>query len=84
MELKDRIFVGKALIDILKEHTDKLDDPYCEELPIFIKRALVVQIRMKGFYHQYNEPTEMLEQLETIQGIVKKMVDLQNSKYRKG
>lgn len=80
MELKDRLFVGNALIEILKEHTDKLDDPYCEELPMFIKRALIVQVRMKGFYHQHNEPPEMLEQLEMIQGIVKKMMDLQNSK----
>lgn len=82
MELKDRLFVGNVLIDILKEYTDKLNDPYCDELPLYIHKAMMVQVRMKGFYHQHNEPPEMLLQLETIEGVIKKMMDLQNSKYR--
>ncbi len=78
--LKDRLYIGKVLIDILQEQTAKLNDPYDDELPMFIKRAIMVQLRMKRFYHKHNEPPEMLEQLETISSIIEKMLKLQNSK----
>jgi hypothetical protein len=82
MELKDRLHIGKALIEILQEHTVKLKDPYDDELPMFIKRAVMVQLRMKRFYHKHNEPPEMLEQLETIEKIVKDMMALQNNRLQ--
>lgn len=82
MELRDRLNIGKALIEILQEHTVKLKDPYDDELPMFIKRAVMVQLRMKRFYHKHNEPPEMLEQLETIEKIVKDMMALQNNRLQ--
>jgi hypothetical protein len=82
MELKDRLNIGKALIEILQEHTVKLKDPYDDELPMFIKRAVMVQLRMKRFYHKHDEPPEMLEQLETIEKIVKDMMALQNNRLQ--
>jgi hypothetical protein len=82
MELKDRLNIGNALIEILQEQTSKLKDPYDDELPMFIKRAVMVQLRMKRFYHKHNEPPEMLEQLETIEKIVKDMMALQNNRLQ--
>jgi hypothetical protein len=80
MELKDRLYLGNALIEILKEHTDRLDDPFDEDLPDYIRRAIMVKMRMRGFYTQYGEPPEMLEQLETIENIIKSMMELQNKR----
>jgi hypothetical protein len=82
MELKDRLNIGNALIEILQEQTSKLKDPYDDELPMFIKRAVMVQLRMKRFYHKHDEPPEMLEQLETIEKIVKDMMALQNNRLQ--
>jgi hypothetical protein len=82
MELKDRLNIGNALIEILQEHTSKLKDPYDDELPHFIKRAVMVQLRMKRFYQKHNEPPEMLAQLETIEKIVKDMMALQNNRLQ--
>jgi hypothetical protein len=78
--LKDRLYIGKVLIDILEEQVAKLNDPFDDELPIFIKRAIMIQLRMKRFYYKHQEPPEMLEQLETIEKIIKNMLELQNKK----
>ena len=80
MDLKERLLVGNVLIEILKEQTAELDDPYHDELPMFIKRAVMVQLRMKRFYHKYQEPPEMLDQLEAIENIIKNMIELQNKR----
>jgi hypothetical protein len=37
---------------------------------------------MKRFYHKHDEPPEMLEQLETIEKIVKDMMALQNNRLQ--
>jgi hypothetical protein len=81
MELKERLHIGKVLIEMLEVGTRKLTDPYDDELPVFIKRAVMIQLRMKRFYHTHNQPPELLEQLDTIEKIVKRMTELQNSKF---
>jgi hypothetical protein len=81
MELKERLHIGKVLIDMLEDATAKLTDPYDDELPVFIKRAVMVQLRMKRFYHTHERPPELLAQLDTIEGIVKRMTELQNRKF---
>jgi hypothetical protein len=80
MDLKERIFVGQVLVDVLGEYTAKLTDPYDDELPFMINRAIVVQLRMKRYYHKHDEPPEMDEQLEKINSIIKSMLELQNKK----
>jgi hypothetical protein len=82
MDLTERLFIGEVLVEILGEQTAKLNDPYDDELPIMIKRALMVQFRMKQFYHKHNEPPEMDTQLEKINSIIKSMFELQNKKVR--
>lgn len=83
MELKERLHVGKVLIEMLEEQTAKLNDPYDDELPMFIKRAVMVQVRMKRFYMRHGEPFELKEQLQAIEEIIKRMVDLENSKIKR-
>jgi hypothetical protein len=83
MELKERLHIGKVLIDMLEDATAKLNDPYDDELPVFIKRAIMIQLRMKRFYYNYEQPPELLEQISIIEGIVKRMTDLESRKIRR-
>jgi hypothetical protein len=80
MELEDKILFGRVLIAVLDEQTAKLDDPFDDELPQFIKRAMMVKFKMKNFYFSHNQPPEMDEQIERMDGIIKRLMDLQNKK----
>lgn len=80
MELEDKILVGEVLTKVLDEQTRGLDDPYMDELPMFITRALSVQMRMKKFYRSENCPPQMLGQLNLLETIIKRLLDLQNKK----
>jgi hypothetical protein len=80
MELEDKILVGEVLTKVLDEQTMGLDDPFADELPMFIYRALTVQMRMKKFYSSENNPPQMLAQLNLMERIIKRLLDLQNKK----
>ena len=80
MALEDKILFGQVLITVLDEQTQKLDDPWADDLPEFIKRAYVVKFRMLNFYNSHDQPPAILEQIEQMDGIIKRLMDLQNKK----
>jgi hypothetical protein len=80
MNLEEKIRVGEILISILDKETKSLDDPYDDYLPQFIQKAYGVKMRMLRFSMSHDEPPEMLAQLEKMDGIIKRLMDLQNKK----
>jgi hypothetical protein len=80
VDLAEKILVGRVLIDILDEQTVKLDDPYDDELPMFIHKAMIVRLKMKQWHSTHGQPPEMVDQLEQMDKIIKRLMELQNKK----
>lgn len=80
MSYEDKLKVNKALLEILANEIRKLDDPYADELPLFIHRAMMAKLRMKSFSMTHGEPPEMTDQIGQMDAIIKRLQDLQNKK----
>ena len=80
MELTDKIRIGEILVDVLDREIAKLDDPFDDELPAFIVRAIGVQSRMKRFSMAHDDPPEMQVSLDKMDAIIKRLMDLQNKR----
>jgi hypothetical protein len=77
MKIEDRLTVGKILIAEFGRLAGQLD-PYDEQLPDIIKRALMTQLKMKAFYDKWDKPPQMLEQLDQMDLIIKRLEQIQN------
>lgn len=76
MELKERLYMGKVLIDILNEQCASFDI-FDDEWPDLVKRTLMVKLRMTAFYRKHGEPPEMQEQIDRIDDILNRMYEAQ-------
>lgn len=79
MDVQERVYMGKILIDILEDQSTKFS-VYDEEWPEIIKRALMVQLRMRRFHAKHNEPPELMEQIDRLSKIVNKMLEAQSKR----
>lgn len=77
MDISSKLAVGSALISELDRLTDKLN-PYDDKLPEIIKRAVLTKLRMKKCYDLWDQPPALLEQLERIDSVIKKLELIQN------
>lgn len=77
MKVSDRLLIGKILVDELERLAAEFD-PYDDELPEIIKRAMMTKQKMKIFYKKWGEPPELLKQIEQIDSVIKKLEQLHN------
>lgn len=80
VDLTEKMLVGKVLINLLDEQTVNLEDPYDDELPVFINRAMIVRLKMKQWHNTHGQPPEMIEQIDQMDKIIKRLMELQNKK----
>jgi hypothetical protein len=80
MELKDKLIMGRALIALLDEETAKLSNPYDEGLNEIVNRAYSVKLRMKRYAIKHGNPPEMEEQLDRMDLIINRLMELQNKR----
>lgn len=80
MDLTEKLTMGKVLMDILDVQTNELNDPFDDKLPEIISRAIRTQLQMEKFYLKQDKPPEMVEQLEKMSEIIKRLTELQNNK----
>jgi hypothetical protein len=79
MDLSDRFMVGKILITEFGRLAEEID-PYDDDLPEIIKRALYTRLKMKCFCIKYDEPPEMVEQLAMMDSVIKTL-ELKQNRY---
>lgn len=77
MEKSDRFIIGKILIEVLEKHVNRLD-PYDDDLAEIVQRAYKTHLKMHRTYENWGRPVEMLEQLDKMDSIIKKLHQMQN------
>lgn len=78
MEITERLLISKVLISKMSEILDQID-PYDDELPAIFAKTLHLKMKMKMFYAKHDEP-ELLEQLNLVETLIKKIEDIQNKR----
>jgi hypothetical protein len=80
MSYESKLKVNDVILELLEGEISKLDDPYADELPIIINRAMMAKLRMKSFSLRNGEPLEVANQITKMDEIIKRLMDLQNKK----
>jgi hypothetical protein len=76
MSIAEKLLISKVLIDELEFLI--LDfRPNSNNLPQIIKRAYSVKLNMQKFYIKNNQPEQLLEQLERMDSVIKKLESMQ-------
>lgn len=70
--IQDRFFMAQLLLDELERLADQLD-PSKGDLPYILERAYNTQSKMKAFYEKWDEPPVMLEQINQINAVIKRL-----------
>ena len=77
MTVKERILIGKILIERFSELADEVSS-YHEELPVIIIKANLAKFNMVKYYEKWDKPPELLECIEQMDTIIKKLEQKQN------
>jgi hypothetical protein len=80
MEIQDKLLIGRALIALLDEETAKLKNPYDEGLNEILNKAYSVKLRMKRYSLRHGNPPELEEQLDRMDLIINRLMELQNKR----
>lgn len=84
MGIAERLIVGIALINELEkavsqlEQHKKLSENAKKELPEILRRAVAANLKMKTAYLQWDKPYELLEQIEKMEGVIKRLEYIYN------
>lgn len=79
MEIPERLKMSRVLLGELEKNIVDLA-PYDDEFDEIYSKAMHIKMKMKIFYARKGEPPELLEQLNLIDSIIKKIEDIQNKR----
>lgn len=79
MEITERLQLSKVLLGELEKMVLDLN-PYDDEVNEIYTRALHAKMKMKAFYIQYGQKSELLEQINLMDSVIKKIEEIKNKR----
>ena len=77
MESTEKLRFGRILLDELEKAVSELD-PNSELLPEIIKKSNIIKLKMLIAYRNMDKSPEMLEQINQLESIIKKVEQMHN------
>ena len=78
MDLAARLLIAENLLTEFGILVEALS-PYDRDFPEIIKKAKSVEAKMNRFYIKWHNPPEMLEHIQTMNKIIKRLEQKQNN-----